>query len=145
MKLKENRLNNKSIFFFFKLKIFYISLICLVLFLLLYNVSIEIYYMSYINFSQFLLSDNIFYDIKSDSSIGWFSLEENEEYKFWKDYSYIFLQNMITPTILEDHGYNKRIICHYTSRKQLASFCEKNKQYKLLKKILTNYALFERR
>jgi hypothetical protein len=86
-----------------------------------------------------------FNDLKSYSTIGWFNLVDFQNYNKGADFVFICFQYLVAPTILENYGYNKLIICYYTSPVQLAAFCKKNKKYRLIKKdIFTNFALLER-
>ena len=96
--------------------------------------------------NNFFYSDySFFYELKKHQSVGWFNLEEYENYEKGADLNFLSVQNIIAPTILENFGYNKIIICYYKSLEQLAAFCIKNRKYKLIRKgILTNFALLER-
>jgi hypothetical protein len=87
-----------------------------------------------------------FLDSKTISDMGWFNLKmKPSNYEKEADISFITFQYMIVPTILENNGYNKKIICYYTSPKQLARFCQKKKKYRLIEKdILSCFALLER-
>lgn len=87
-----------------------------------------------------------FLDSKIISDMGWFNLKHKpNNYKKEADISFITFQYMIVPTILENNGYNKKIICYYTSPKQLDKFCQNKKKYRLIEKdILSSFALLER-
>ena len=86
-------------------------------------------------------------ELNTYSDLGWFNLEESSrDYEKGLDIVFICFQYMIAPTILENNGYNKKIICYYTSPEQLADFCNKKKNYKLIAKDIFDYfALFERK
>ena len=85
-------------------------------------------------------------DLKNCSDIGWYNLNEcSPEYKYGLDLVFLCFQYMVVPTILENNGFNKKIICYYTSPEQLFNFCQKRKKYKLIKKdIFQHFALLER-
>jgi hypothetical protein len=85
-------------------------------------------------------------ELKTCSDMGWFNLSKSpREYKYGLDIVFICFQYMVVPTILENNGYNKKIICYYTSTDQLDDFCKKEKKYKLIEKDIFDYfALLER-
>ncbi len=85
-------------------------------------------------------------EFKNCSDMGWFNLSKSpREYYYGLDFVFICFQYMVVPTILENNGYNKKIICYYTSSDQLDDFCKKKKKYKLIEKDIFNYfALLER-
>lgn len=84
--------------------------------------------------------------IKSCSNLGWYNLKDTSpDYEKGLDIVFICFQYMIVPTILEKNGYNKKIICYYTSPEQLTDFCQKKKKYRLIEKDIFEYfALLER-
>lgn len=87
------------------------------------------------------------HDLKSCSDLGWFNLRyKSRDYEKGLDIVFICFQYMVLPTLLENNGYNKKIICYYTSPKLLEDFCEKKKKkYKLIEKdIFSYFALLER-
>ena len=88
------------------------------------------------------------HDLKSCSDLGWFNLRYKKpcDYEKGLDIVFICFQYMVLPTLLENNGYNKKIICYYTSPKLLEDFCEKKKKkYKLIEKdIFSYFALLER-
>lgn len=48
--------------------------------------------------------------------------------------------------ILDKYGYNKKLICYYTSPEQLFNFCQIKEKYKLIKKIMfKHFILLERK
>jgi hypothetical protein len=85
-------------------------------------------------------------DLKNSSDIGWYNLSDcSPDYKYGLDLVFLCFQYMIVPTILENNGFNKKIICYYTSPEQLDKFCQKKKKYKVINKdIFTHFALLER-
>ena len=85
-------------------------------------------------------------ELKTCSDMGWFNLSKSpREYKNGLDIVFICFQYMLVPAILENNGYNKKIICYYTSSDQLIDFCQKGKKYKLIEKDIFDYfALLER-
>ncbi|MBQ2592083.1 MAG: hypothetical protein II567_02220 [Candidatus Riflebacteria bacterium] len=85
-------------------------------------------------------------ELKTSSDLGWFNLSKSpREYKNGLDIVFICFQYMLVPAILENNGYNKKIICYYTSSDQLIDFCQKGKKYKLIEKDIFDYfALLER-
>lgn len=85
-------------------------------------------------------------DLKNTSDMGWFNLKHSiKDYERDNDIVFLCFQYMVVPTVLENNGYNKKIICYYTSPEQLADFCKKKKNYKLIAKDIFDYfALFER-
>ena len=85
--------------------------------------------------------------LKTCSDLGWFNLKDSSpNYEKGLDIVFICFQYMIVPTILEKNGYNKKIICYYTSPEQLADFCQKKKKYRLIEKDIFEYfALLERK
>ena len=139
---KESKKSRISIRIF----LFYTLIGATILFLLL-KLNVEIGLNNNLNINYFILNErDCFKEIKSSFSVGWFNLSGFEKYEKWTDYDYLFVQYAIVPTILEYFGYNKIIICYYTSPIQLYAFCKKNKKYRLVSKdILTNYALLERK
>ena len=88
---------------------------------------------------------NLFDYLKKSKNLGWFNLDQYYSYKFWTDTNYLSFQYMIAPTILDNYAYENLIICYYSSPKQLESFCQRNKKYKLIRKdIFYYFALLER-
>ena len=85
-------------------------------------------------------------ELENCSDMGWFNLKDcSPDYVYGLDIVFLCFQYMIVPTILENHGNNKKIICYYTSPEQLDNFCSKKKNYKLIKKdLFTHFALLER-
>ena len=85
-------------------------------------------------------------ELKSCSDLGWFNLRTKlRDYEKGLDIVFISFQYMIIPTVFENKGANKKIICYYTSPKQLDDFCQKIKKYKLIEKdIFSYFALLER-
>ena len=89
---------------------------------------------------------NTILELKTCSDLGWFNLKDtSRDYEKGLDIIFICFQYMVVPTILEKNGFNKKIICYYTSPEQLENFCQKKKKYKLIEKdIFTYFALLER-
>ena len=90
---------------------------------------------------------NSILDLKKYSNIGWYNLSKRSpDYKYGLDLVFLCFQYMIVPTILENNGFNKKIICYYTSPEQLVNFCRKQRKYKLIEKdIFRHFALLERK
>ena len=88
-----------------------------------------------------------FLDSKTTPNMGWYNLKEwSRNYEKGFDINFISFQYMIVPTILENNGSNKKIICYYSSPEQLDDFCKKKKKYKLIEKdIFSNLAILERK
>lgn len=86
-------------------------------------------------------------DLNNCSDMGWFNLKDcSPDYVYGLDIVFLCFQYMIVPTILENQGNNKKIICYYSSLEQLDEFCKKKKKYKLIKKdLFTHFALLERK
>ena len=91
--------------------------------------------------------EKAFLELENCSDMGWFNLKDcSSDYVYGLDIVFLCFQYMIVPTILENNGYNKRIVCYYTSPEQLDKFCNKKKKYKLIKKdLFTHFALLERK
>lgn len=125
---------------------FFILLIILTILHLLLKISNELDKDFSPSFNNIMYQENnLFNTLKTEKSIGWFNLEEYENYEKGADFKYICFQYLIAPTLLENLAYDKKIICYYTSPASLASFCKKNKKYRLIRKnILTNFALLEK-
>ena len=90
--------------------------------------------------------DLSFLDLKNCSDMGWFNLNNNSlDYEKGLDINYVCFQYLVIPIILDKYGYNKKLICYYTSPEQLFNFCKKKEKYKLIKKdIFQHFALLER-
>ncbi len=114
---------------------------------LIFNIKTELKNEKVASFNQLKKEkEKFFSDLKNVSDLGWFNLKDcSIDYEKETDIHFVSFQYMVVPTILEEHGYNKKIICFYTSPKQLTDFCEKKKKYKIIEKnILTSFALLER-
>ena len=85
-------------------------------------------------------------ELKNCSDLGWFNLRTKlPDYEKGLDIVFISFQYMVIPTVFENKGSNKKIICYYTSPQQLEEFCQKKKKYKLIEKdIFSYFALLER-
>ncbi|MBQ2592988.1 MAG: hypothetical protein II567_06880, partial [Candidatus Riflebacteria bacterium] len=113
---------------------------------LFFKINLELEKDRYISL-YFLLKkhSDIFNNLKSYSSVGWFNLEKYIDYKKEEDYKYITFQYLIAPTLLNNYGYNRKIICYYQSPKDLIGFCKKNKKYRLICiNIFNNFAFLEK-
>lgn len=86
-------------------------------------------------------------ELKNCSDMGWYNLKEGStNYEKGLDIVFLCFQYMLVPTVLENNGFNKKIICYYTSPEQLDKFCQKKKKYRLVEKnIFTHFALLERK
>ena len=136
-------INEKKTNIFLFLMYFFFFLTILHLFIQINHILNIDYYPSLLFLKQKEIK--LFKELESESSIGWFNLKEHGVYKKENDIMYLNFQYMLAPTILENHTFNKKIICYYTSPTQLAAFCKKNKKYKQIRnKIYYEFALLER-